>query len=821
MIPDPNALGPLTLVEGDVHFDYHGWHARLAAVNDHLVRLTVTQAPDWPAHPSIQEAPDIQKHADATVASGGSGQRFDAPIVTATAHRPLTLTANTAALGAYRLVLEDGRLTVTLGEQMVCTLALPQLEDHRWTTRIRTTPGADYFGGGMQNGRVNLNGQLISIRNENRWTKGGVTSPVPFYWSTTGYGLLVNSFTPGEYDFANPHAGAYLMHEDPVFDAYLILATTPAGLIHGYHELTGLPALPPAFTFYPAHFNAYNRDYWVPVTQDSAGAIRFADGQWYKEYQPIKKETFNTGFRRGAITVAGVTLVPNVFGHGHVTFTEPDEAGNPRRAVRETLNGEHDPQFSARAVLDRYLDNGFPLGWLLPNDGYGAGYGQTDSLAGDLQNLAAFADYARGRGVTTGLWTQANLTPKDPAAPQKGDRDFARELDVGVRAIKTDVAWVGEGYTFGLNAGARAAAEFAKRQLRPAIVTLDGWAGSQRTGITWTGDQDGADWLNLAVHIGSYLSAGLSGLPNVASDVDGIYAGGNPVIQTRDLQWKAFTPHFFAMDGWGDQPKLMGMELPDPYRAINRAFLQFHTALLPTLYSLAALARDTGAPVIRPTFWSAPSAYTQGPALEDQFLLGDALLVAPIVNAYGLDGTTSRRDHVFLPAGTWYDFWTGEKLTGDATLHDLVTPLDRLPLFVREGAILALTAPHLTPDARPATRVIDWTPGVGRFTLVEDDGASDAYLRGEQARTELTGTAQALTIEATTGHFEGQAECVPLRVFVQGATGPATVTVDGQPLDVQGVVGPRPDDVLHRPATGLFLDLGVQSIRSTIVVTIQ
>ncbi|WP_461226591.1 TIM-barrel domain-containing protein [Lacticaseibacillus suihuaensis] len=819
MIEDPNALGPLTLTAGALYFDYHGWHARLTAVNDHLVRLTVTAESTWPTHPSIPVAPEVTKHADETIATGGSGQRFDAPIVTAATTQPLTLADGGVTLGDYRLVPSNGHLTVQRSADVVCTLFLPQLSETAWTARIRTAPSANYFGGGMQNGRVNLNGQLIQIKNENRWTKGSVTTPVPFYWATTGYGLLVNSFTPGEYDFADPRAGAYLTHEDPIFDAYLILAQTPAGLIHGYHELTGSPALPPAFTFYPAHFNAYNRDYWVPVTQDSAGAIRFADGRWYKEYQPIRKETFNTGFRAGAITVAGVTLVPNVPGSGHVEFTEPDADGMPRHAFRESLNGEHNRQFSARAVLDRYRDNGLPLGWFIPNDGYGAGYGQTESLAGDLENLAAFRTYAASLGVTTGLWTQATLTPKDPAAPQKGERDFARELDAGVRAIKTDVAWVGEGYTFGLNAGAKAAAEFTKRKLRPAIVTLDGWAGSQRTAITWTGDQAGSDWVNLAAHIGSYLSAGLSGLSNVASDVDGIYAGSDPVIQTRDLQWKAFTPHFFAMDGWGDQPKLMGMQLGDPYLAINRAFLQYHTQLVPYLYSLAAAARRTGAPVLRPTFWAEATAYTHSAALEDQFLVGDDLLVAPIVNAYGRTADGSLRDHLYLPAGTWYDFWTGAALPGGRTLHDLTTPLSRLPLFVREGAILPLTPPHLTPAARPSDRIIDWTPGVGRFTLVEDDGQSTADAAGEQAQTLLVGTKHRLIIQPTTGRFAGQQEQVTLTLFIAGAT-TATVTIDGRPVAVTPQVGPRPNDVLHRSASGLLLALGRQSIRSTVVVTL-
>lgn len=121
-----------------------------------------------------------------------------------------------------------------------------------------------------------------------------------------------------------------------------------------------------------------------------------------------------------------------------------------------------------------------PLGWFLPNDGYGAGYGQTDTLAGNLQNLKSFADYADQHGVATGLWTQQNLSPVDPANPKPDDRDFAKEVAIGVKALKTDVAWVGSGYSFGLDGLAKADAMMTQVKgdsLRPFAITLDGWAG--------------------------------------------------------------------------------------------------------------------------------------------------------------------------------------------------------------------------------------------------------------------------------------------------------------------------------------------------------
>ena len=88
-----------------------------------------------------------------------------------------------------------------------------------------------------------------------------------------------------------------------------------------------------------------------------------------------------------------------------------NESQKDNGGVRESLNGElpgkyghkTNYQWSARAAIDRYLDNDMPLGWFLPNDGYGAGYGQTSTLDGNIQNLKAFGDYARSKGVEIGL----------------------------------------------------------------------------------------------------------------------------------------------------------------------------------------------------------------------------------------------------------------------------------------------------------------------------------------------------------------------------------------------------------------------------------
>ncbi len=100
-------------------------------------------------------------------------------------------------------------------------------------------------------------------------------------------------------------------------------------------------------------------------------------------------------------------------------------------------------------------------------------------------------------------------------------RDIIKEVrDAGVRVLKTDVALVGAGYSFGLNGIADVAhiMPYYGHQARPFIITLDGWAGTQRYVGVWTGDQKGGEWENIRFHIPTYIGAGLSGLSNIASD---------------------------------------------------------------------------------------------------------------------------------------------------------------------------------------------------------------------------------------------------------------------------------------------------------------
>ncbi|MDF7683551.1 glycoside hydrolase family 31 protein [Lactobacillus sp. ESL0679] len=634
---------------------------------------------------------------------------------------------------------DSGAMSVWVNDKLVLQEACPVSVSADGSTQfLQADDTANYFGGGTQNGRFNLSRQRIIVANTSNWLDQGVASPAPFYWSTAGYGVLRYTFTRGEYDFASENPGLITTkHEENRFDAIYFFAPTPYQLIHTYQELTGLPLLLPIFGFYEAHLNAYNRDYWVKADPQEKGAIKYPDGNFYREYHP--KEL-------------------------------PEELKG--QAIRETLNGEQGGAaylLSARGMLDQYLANDMPLGWFLPNDGYGAGYGQTDSLQGNLQNLADFIRYANSRGVEVGLWTQQSLSPVDPAHPKVSDRDFEQELAAGVTALKTDMAWVGAGYSFGLDGTQTAAAMIKKikgKNLRPFIITMDGWAGTHNTAAVWTGDQKGGQWEYIRFQIPTYIGEGLSGQPNVGSDMDGIYLGSNSVVNTRDYQWKAFTPIQLNMDGWGANPK-NPFAFSEPITTINRAYLKQKTMLLPYIYTAAHEAVVAGKPLVRALFLEypdLPECYSD--LAKYEYLWGDAFLVAPIYqNTAADDKGNDIRNGIYLPdeKQIWFDYYTGKAYQGGQVINEFAAPIWKLPVFVKGGAIIAKAPATNTPkeylQAKQARQFEIYPGKKNKITVYEDDGISAKYQDGAFAQTTIEAGQAAdrllIKIAPTVGHYEG------------------------------------------------------------------
>ena len=421
---------------------------------------------------------------------------------------------------------------------------------------------------------------------------------------------------------------------------------------------------------------------------------------------------------------------------------------NANRGERSTLD--------ALDVADGYVERGIPLGWMLVNDGYNCGYEDLDRVAEGLSD----------RHITLGLWTSTGL---------KGQ---AAEVRAGARVRKLDVAWVGPGYRFALDA-CRQAYEGIEAHCdgRGFVWTPEGWAGSQRYAVHWSGDQEGS-WEYIRWQIPTYAGATMSGQAYTTGDVDGIY-NGSPETYTRDLQWKTFLPVTMTMDGWAETDK-QPWRHGEPYASINRRYILLRERLLPYFYTYCALASRHGVGLVRPLVLEYPDdAATLREEVRYEFLCGEAFLVAPVFQDEYV------RDGIYLPAGTWVDYWTGERREGPVRLHGYPAPLDRLPLFVKGGSIIPMWPEGTQSWQTRDTSQLDldvYPDGAGTFTLYEDDGVTRAHARGEYAEQPFTCTASEhevqLTIGAASGAYAGQPATRRYLIRLHGARRPSTVTAD-------------------------------------------
>lgn len=383
-------------------------------------------------------------------------------------------------------------------------------------------------------------------------------------------------------------------------------------------------------------------------------------------------------------------------------------------------------------VADQYIKYNFPRGWILPNDGYGCGYTKLDSVVKELAK----------RGFKTGLWTENGL---DKIATEVGE--------YGTRLCKLDVAWVGPGYRYALNACKAAYTGIENNSnARGYVWSVMGWAGTQRYSTIWSGDQSG-NWEYIRFHIPTIIGAGLSGFNAATGDVDGIF-GGSDSTYTRDLQWKCFTPVFMVMSGWAKKDKQPYIS-DEPFRSINRKYLDLKMRLTPYMYTLSENAHETGVPASRAMVLEFPEdPVTWGTQTQYQFMNGEWLLVAPVYKSEG------KRDSIYLPEGKWFDYWNGKMYEGKQWLNNFAAPLEKLPVFVKNGAILPMY-PLMNYDGerKADTLTLQIFPyKKSSFKLYEDDGITREHRYGAYAKTLIEVNAEkniSVTINAAVGSYTG------------------------------------------------------------------
>ena len=294
-----------------------------------------------------------------------------------------------------------------------------------------------------------------------------------------------------------------------------------------------------------------------------------------------------------------------------------------------------------------------------------------------------------------------------------------------------------------------------QKEKRVYVLTRRAFAGQQRYSATcWAGDI-GCDFPTLARQVSAGLNFAAAGMPYWTTDIGGYTGHGldwssaaNSELFTRWFQYGAFCP-IFRIHGGGSR-ELYGNQWNSTTKANLLKVDTLRYRLMPYIYSLAWKVTSEGYTMMRHLVFDYPTD-TSVLNIKDQFLFGPAFLVNPVVSA----NATSRS--VYLPAGTWYDFWTGATSTGGSS-SSVAAPLSQMPLFVKEGSIVPMG-----PNIQYATQSIDplelrvYKGKDASFTLYEDAGDSYDYETGKYSLIRLTWSeaSQSLTVGARTGSYTG------------------------------------------------------------------
>ncbi len=331
-----------------------------------------------------------------------------------------------------------------------------------------------------------------------------------------------------------------------------------------------------------------------------------------------------------------------------------------------------------------------------------------------------------------GIWNDMN-EPADFSGDPVHRPDFTVPDTLVSRtpAGPTPFGVVHNGYANGMNAACRQGLQRYRRQERGFVVTRAGSPGVQRHAAVWTGDNH-SWWEHLGLMTPMFTAMGLSGIAFVGGDAGGFQLNASAELYSRWIAAAAFTPFFrahSALDSTDHEPWSFG---PETLKIAQR-YIGLRYRLLPYLYTLFHEAAQDGTPIMRPLVWEFPEDHRVWNR-SDSFMLGGAFLVAPIREP----GVQERS--VYLPEGTWYNFWTGERHSGGTTIV-VDAALDTLPLFLRGGQIIPYecTRQHTGEPGDGILRFLIVPDKNGSATghLYSDAGEGWGYTAGEFWETEL------------------------------------------------------------------------------------
>jgi alpha-D-xyloside xylohydrolase len=309
---------------------------------------------------------------------------------------------------------------------------------------------------------------------------------------------------------------------------------------------------------------------------------------------------------------------------------------------------------------------------------------------------------------------------------------------------------------------------------RVVNLTRSFYAGQQRFGtMYWNGDISSSDIGNVATTVSGGINSCMAGNPYWCSDIGGFQANNGPLsdeILTRWFEAGTFFPIFRTHGTRATE--IYNMNAAPKQTCTYYDILRYR--LMPYIYSLAWMVTSQNYTITRALPFDFPNDASVK-NIANQYMFGPALMINPVTTA----GANNRT--VYLPSGTWYDFWTGASIpSGNVNAS---APLQTIPIYARAGAILPMG-----PKIQYATQSSDPIelrvyPGAnGSFTLYEDEGDGYNYESGKYATIPITyiDKPQNLIIGARSGSFTGMLASRTFKVvFVKANHGIAdTITAD-------------------------------------------
>lgn len=524
------------------------------------------------------------------------------------------------------------------------------------------------------------NGQIVDMWNEDGGTASEITyKNIPFYITNKGYGIFVDNAGDVSYEIASEKVERVQFSvEGERLDYYVINGHTPMGTVEKYTQLTGKPALPPAWSFGLWLTTSFTTNY------DEATTSSFIDGMAQRNI-PLHVFHFDC-FWMDAYEWCNFKWDPKTF---------PDPKG----------------------MLARYHEKGLKICvWINPY------IGQKSSLFAEAAENGYLIQRSDGSIWQTNLW-QPGMGIVDftnPAAVTWYQDKLKVLLDMGVDCFKTDfgeripvkdiVYYDGSDpvkmhnyYPYLYNKAVFDLLEKERGKGEVVVFARSATAGGQQFPVHWGGDCS-ATYPSMAETLRGGLSLACGGFGFWSHDISGFEQTAPADIYKR---WCAFGLLSSHSRLHGSSSYRVPWLFDEEACEVLAKFVRLKCALMPYLYAQAVRSHEEGRPVLRPMILDFADRSCE--TLDKQYMLGDSLLVAPIFKESG-------EVEYYLPEGKWVQLLSGEVIEGGRwrkETHDYFS----LPLLVRQNSILAVGSCHEKPD-------YDFADGVTFYLSEFEDGAS-------------------------------------------------------------------------------------------------